>query len=248
MFYTVYQTTNIVNGKIYIGVHKTSNPMDNYIGSGKVIKESIKKYGKQNFKKEILFIYDNIHEAYLKENELVNKSFVERNDTYNLVCGGSISPDYNYNKPRKILKGSCHPNFGKSMSEETKLKIRESSKGRIISEETREKLSVSNKGRTSPMKGKTLTQEDKCKKSESALKRKKHKCLYCDIVADMGNIKQFHNEKCKKSPNFNSEIVELRSKQRSVTKKQIEKTCPHCLKSGKGPNMTRYHFDNCKLR
>lgn len=27
-----------------------------------------------------------------------------------------------------------------------------------------------------------------------------------------------------------------------------EKTCPHCKKSGAGPNMTRYHFDNCKIK
>ena len=26
----------------------------------------------------------------------------------------------------------------------------------------------------------------------------------------------------------------------------IERTCPHCNKTGKGSNMTRYHFDNCK--
>ena len=27
-----------------------------------------------------------------------------------------------------------------------------------------------------------------------------------------------------------------------------EKTCPHCNKTGRGPNMTRYHFDNCNYR
>lgn len=248
MFYTVYQTTNTVNDKIYIGVHKTSKIDDNYIGSGNVIKEAIKKYGRQAFKKEILFIYDNIQEAYRKENELVNKDFVEREDTYNLVCGGSVSPDYDHNKPRKILRGTQHPNFGKRLSEEVKTKISRSNMGRVKSPETRRKLSEANKGKTSPMKGKKLTDLDKKRKSVSALKKDKHKCIYCDVVADAGNITQFHNEKCKKSPNFNPELALLRSKQRSVPKHQIEKTCPHCNKIGKGPNMTRYHFDKCKSK
>lgn len=31
------------------------------------------------------------------------------------------------------------------------------------------------------------------------------------------------------------------------THKLLDKQCQHCLLKGKGPNMTRYHFDNCKL-
>jgi hypothetical protein len=48
----VYKTTNLVNGKSYIGKDKHNNP--NYLGSGKKLHAAIKKYGKENFKKEIL--------------------------------------------------------------------------------------------------------------------------------------------------------------------------------------------------
>jgi hypothetical protein len=55
MFYTIYKTTNIVNGKFYIGKHQTKDLNDGYLGSGKLIRRAIKKYGMHNFHKEILF-------------------------------------------------------------------------------------------------------------------------------------------------------------------------------------------------
>ena len=88
MIYTIYQITNIVNNKIYIGVHKTNNPNDNYMGSGRAIRNAIKKHGKENFKKEILFVFENKEDAYKKEQELVNSVFISTNKTYNGKLGG----------------------------------------------------------------------------------------------------------------------------------------------------------------
>ena len=48
MFYYTYKTTNSVNGHYYIGVHKTEDFNDGYIGSGTVLKKAIKKHGKEN--------------------------------------------------------------------------------------------------------------------------------------------------------------------------------------------------------
>ena len=52
MFY-IYKTTNLSNGKQYIGSHD-GDPFDSYIGSGKLIIKAIKKYGRGNFIREIL--------------------------------------------------------------------------------------------------------------------------------------------------------------------------------------------------
>lgn len=57
ILYTVYRTTNLLNGMFYIGVHKTTNPNDSYLGSGKRLRYAIKKYGVEAFEKEILHVF-----------------------------------------------------------------------------------------------------------------------------------------------------------------------------------------------
>lgn len=86
--YVIYKITNIVNNMIYVGVHYTSNINDSYFGSGKAICNAIKIEGKQNFKKDILFVYNTEQEALSKEAEIVNIDFINRVDTYNIVLGG----------------------------------------------------------------------------------------------------------------------------------------------------------------
>lgn len=85
----VYRTTNLVNGKIYIGVHKTNKLDDGYLGSGVYISRAIRKYGKENFKREILKQFDTYQEALNYEEELVTKEFIEESTNYNIKTGGN---------------------------------------------------------------------------------------------------------------------------------------------------------------
>lgn len=92
--YLVYKTTNLVNGKIYIGQHQTYDLNDGYLGSGILLKRAIEKYGAENFKREILFECSSVEEMNAKEAELVNEEFLKRDDVYNLKEGGEGGWDF----------------------------------------------------------------------------------------------------------------------------------------------------------
>ena len=137
--YTVYKTINLINGKIYIGVHKTCNPNDNYLGSGNILSKAIKKYGKNNFQKRILFITAHKKQAYKLEKLLVTNNFIRSENNYNIKIGGIGGRGNNHSDDER-----------KKSSERMKL----NNPAFNISEETKQKMSDSHKGKPSNAKGK----------------------------------------------------------------------------------------------
>lgn len=144
----LYQITNLINNKIYVGVHKTDNIDDSYMGSGKIINRAIKKYGIENFKKEILEFYDTYKEALAREAEIVTDEFLLREDVYNLRRGGQGGFDY-INRTRadnvptdgriaanKVLEEKYGPGW------RTIVSLLGASKGGSVSNETRRLLKV----------------------------------------------------------------------------------------------------------
>lgn len=108
MFYYLYKITNLLNNKIYVGVHKTHDMNDGYMGSGKVIKRAIEKYGIDNFRKDILETFQDEESMYAREKEFVTEDFLSREDVYNLRRGGSGGFDFiNKNMSKKERKYRC---------------------------------------------------------------------------------------------------------------------------------------------
>jgi hypothetical protein len=196
-YHYIYQITNKINGHIYIGVRQSKvRPEDDvgYMGSGKVVKSAILKYGIENFKKNIISLYDNRDQAMIAEAEIVNFDFVQRTDTYNLKPGGRggsvkgkpspssetrqkisiankgkrmpVFSDEHKRKMSESMKGRETHNKGKSPSEETRRKMSESGKIRApMSEETKQKLSKVGKGRPHSEEHKRKISESKRGKS-----------------------------------------------------------------------------------
>ncbi len=88
MKYQIYQITNKINNKIYIGKHECKCQSCDYFGSGKLLKRAIKKHGLDNFTKTILFEYTKEQDMIDKEKELVTEQFCSLDTNYNLCEGG----------------------------------------------------------------------------------------------------------------------------------------------------------------
>ena len=126
MKYIVYCTTNLVNKKIYIGVHLCkTNKFDGYLGCGvyescpstynkpkTAFQYAVQKYGPKNFKRITIKEFDNEEDAYFLESDLVNKDFIKRKDVYNEVIGGhggdianNSVPCYQYDVEGNFIRG-----------------------------------------------------------------------------------------------------------------------------------------------
>ena len=90
MSYIIYKTTNTLNGKYYIGVTNVKN--SGYLGSGRVLLNAIKEYGRKNFVRETLEVFDTEEEAYLREAHLVDETVVNDRNSYNIGKGGKGGP------------------------------------------------------------------------------------------------------------------------------------------------------------
>ena len=185
----IYEIKNNINGKTYIGQHKyheTKLPEnDGYMGSGLLITQALKKYGKNNFTKRIL-VHDIDTLEKTNELEIYFISLWRKygQAEYNIADGGFGTLGTHVNKGKKCSEETKRKlseiNKGKKHSEEARKKISEALKGKPKSkeaiektasknrgkkrtEEFRKRMSEINKGKISNNKGKPMSQEQKDK-------------------------------------------------------------------------------------
>jgi len=205
MKYIIYKTTNLIDGKYYIGCHQTNNLDDGYLGSGKYLKRAIKKYGRENFKYEILHEVNTKEEMFDLEKLLVDKALVENTQTYNLKIGGSGGNPGIVG----VFKGKRH-------TEKTKTKMKKSRSKQVFSEETRKKLIENNWSKKDPeaqrkhaskIASGPKTKEHKEKLRQASLKngsgksnlgkvREKVKCPHCGKEGANNTMQRWHFKNC----------------------------------------------------
>lgn len=154
----IYKTTNLINGKIYIGQDSKNNPK--YLGSGIALNNAIKKYGKENFKKEILEHCVNKKDMDEKEKHWITElNARDKNVGYNITKGGDgclgcsnkgiiFTKEHkeNISKNHADVSGENNPMFGKTHTADVKEKLRNANLGKKLSEKTKIKMSEKRKG------------------------------------------------------------------------------------------------------
>ena len=161
----IYKTTNLVNGKQYIGKDRNNKP--SYLGSGSILKKAIQKYGRQNFKKEIIEVCSSHEELKIREEYWLNYYDVGNNPNFynmhNHSFGGVYGKKRSLDTIRKIseslvgeknpMHGRCgqsNPRYGTKHSTESRMKMSKSRFGKFISEDTKKKLSKLLSGKNNP--------------------------------------------------------------------------------------------------
>jgi len=149
----IYKITNTINGKVYIGQTQKDDP--SYFGSGKIIRCAVKKYGCDNFIKEVIEECSSKEE--LDEREIYWIEFYDstnRNVGYNITKGGGGGDTFTNNPDKEIIRNKFKENSGNrkgvSLSEETRQRISEGRKGKNTGKrpkEVGEKISAKMKGK-----------------------------------------------------------------------------------------------------
>lgn len=253
-YFILYKTTNLINNKVYIGIHQTKNLDDGYLGSGLAFKRALKKYGKENFKREILKYCNSLEELLQEEKEYVTENWVNREDTYNLKTGGQsngiLSKDSKtkisetlkerYKKGEIIYHGKPYTPTNEikqkisiALKEKYK-KTKHSSVGRVPwNKGVKGKQTAWNKGVSTGPK----SEEEKKKISQTQKK----------IRQNNPELNKIQSEKLKEYYRLN--IHPNKGKEAHNKGKERPKTkCPHCNKVVDIGNGKRWHFENCKFR
>ena len=182
-YHYIYKITCIINERYYIGMHSTDNLDDGYFGGGKRIKNSVKKYGKNSHRKEIIEFLDDRKMLGIREKDIVNNELINDPLCLNLCIGGhyydrgwtnedrikglnklnELRKDSEWNEgfSKKISEGLNNSNKKGHLTSFSNKKHTEDAKNKIG-----EKNSITQKGSKNSQFGKIWIYNDKIKENK----------------------------------------------------------------------------------
>lgn len=209
-YHTIYKTINLLNGKFYVGLHSTNNLDDGYLGSGTTLLKAVNKYGKDNFKREILEFCDCREDLVDREMYWIQQlDALNREIGYNIRLDAASSGFYGKGFTEESKEKLRQANLGKKQSistinkrvksrvgykhsEETKRKIGEANKGHILSEEAKQRMISKLTGRK-----RTYAEKLAISKAQIGKKPKQIQCPHCRKVGGNNVMKRHHFDNCK---------------------------------------------------
>lgn len=257
MYGYIYKTTNLINNRIYIGKRK-GNFDTNYLGSGRYILNAINKYGKENFKVEVIEWCVDLDDQNQKEIYWISHYRNLEVPMYNISNGGDGGDVYSKLSDEDKLKWRKNNNFCQGFSanrteekhqialkiwktrrengtdtltDEQKEHQRKIHTGMRVSKETKEKLSKSLSGKNHPNYGKHLSAETKSKISRAL----KGTYMSTDARIKMSNIQK---ERASREDYINPFKGKHHTKE---TKKKLAEYCRLGICGNKGKQFTDEH-------
>ena len=204
-YFYVYIVSNIETKKQYVGEHFTTNLDDSYLGSGIYLNRAIKKYGKSNFKKEILEFCNSKEDAFLLQEHYITKFNTLLPNGYNISPTGGIWKSGGRHgeetkiklrgpNPKKALHGEKNGMFknGEKITGEKNGRF-----GIVLPDEIRKSFGRNQSGNNNVFFGKTHTSETLNQISNTLKNKAKIHCDYCGKDIDYRNFKRWHGENCK---------------------------------------------------
>lgn len=214
MFYYLYEIKNLINGKVYRGVHKTKKMDDGYMGSGAAICEAVKADGIENFTKTILETFECSESMFRREEELVDAEFLSRDDVYNKRRGGLGGFDYINDNAIPKFKGKVH-------TVDSKKKISKALAGRTHTDETKSKMVKNNWARTDPAAQKAHASLI-AKTRRRNIKTEEEKNIISSLIKDKWATGSYTNRKSNNTPKNKNKIWITDG----VKSKMMNSSCP----------------------
>jgi hypothetical protein len=206
MIFIIYKTTNLVNGKFYIGKHKQyKESFDGYYGSGVLLAKAIKKYGKDNFVRITLFEFDNESDAYQQEIKVISEN-LSNPLCYNIRTGGT-GRSYNSTEQSRYLQHKSAIARWQDPDQYNAMKIERQTRyttdaGKTIIDDIANSVKArwNDPDYIKKQEETRSSEEYRAVLSNKAKNREQFECIHCNKMFQPSHLVRWHNDNCKLNP------------------------------------------------